>query len=149
MITAVPPTYMATSSWLLHPVTWNSGTEIRVRRPSGVTESAAAAGLGVGEEVLVPGHGALGEAGGAAGVEDRGRVGRGLVVDDERATITLRELQVADLVAEGLSNPAIAAALCVSRRTVAAHVTHILTKLDLANRVQLAVWAATRQRSTP
>src|SRR5256885_187172 len=27
MITAVPPTYRATSSWLLQPVTWNSGTE--------------------------------------------------------------------------------------------------------------------------
>ncbi len=37
MITAVPPTYMATSSWLLHPVTWNSGTEINVRRPAGST----------------------------------------------------------------------------------------------------------------
>jgi DNA-binding CsgD family transcriptional regulator len=60
-------------------------------------------------------------------------------------SITLRELEVADLVAEGLSNPAIAAALCVSPRTVAAHLTHILTKLDLANRVQVAVWAATRQ----
>src|SRR5205807_1094967 len=38
MITAVPPTYKATSSWLLQPVTWNSGTEIRVRRPAGSTE---------------------------------------------------------------------------------------------------------------
>ena len=40
MITAVPPTYRATSSWLLQPVTWNSGTEIRVRRPAGSTDSA-------------------------------------------------------------------------------------------------------------
>jgi DNA-binding NarL/FixJ family response regulator len=63
--------------------------------------------------------------------------------------ITLRELEVADLVAEGLSNPAIAAALCVSRRTVAAHLTHIMTKLDFSNRVQVAVWAATRQRTSP
>ena len=40
MITAVPPTYSAASSWLLQPVTWNSGTEIRVRRPAGSTDSA-------------------------------------------------------------------------------------------------------------
>jgi hypothetical protein len=39
MITAVPPTYSATSSWLLQPVTWNSGTEIRVRSPEGSTDS--------------------------------------------------------------------------------------------------------------
>jgi hypothetical protein len=39
MITAVPPTCTASSSWLLQPVTWNKGTEIRVRRPSAVTES--------------------------------------------------------------------------------------------------------------
>ena len=32
MTTAVPPMYSATSSWELQPVTWNSGTEIRVRR---------------------------------------------------------------------------------------------------------------------
>src|SRR5437762_761472 len=38
MTTAVPPTYRATSSWLLQPVTWNSGTEIRVRRPAGSTQ---------------------------------------------------------------------------------------------------------------
>ena len=40
MITAVPPTYRATSSWLLQPVTWNSGTEIRVRSPVGSTDRA-------------------------------------------------------------------------------------------------------------
>ena len=38
MIAAVPPRYRATRSWLLQPVTWNSGTEIRVRRPAGTTE---------------------------------------------------------------------------------------------------------------
>ena len=32
MIAAVPPVYIASRSWLLQPVTWNSGTEIRVRR---------------------------------------------------------------------------------------------------------------------
>ena len=31
MITVVPPSSQATSSWLLQPVTWNSGTETSVR----------------------------------------------------------------------------------------------------------------------
>lgn len=31
MITVVPPRYTSTSSWLLHPVTWNSGTDTSVR----------------------------------------------------------------------------------------------------------------------
>ena len=42
MIAAVPPVYIASKSWELQPVTWNSGTEIRVRRGSapGSAESA-------------------------------------------------------------------------------------------------------------
>ena len=60
--------------------------------------------------------------------------------------ISKREAEVAALVAEGLSNPAIAAVLFVSRRTVASHVGHILAKLDLSNRVEIAVWVA-RQRA--
>ena len=31
MMTAAPPTWVATSNWELQPVTWNSGTEISVR----------------------------------------------------------------------------------------------------------------------
>ena len=40
MTAAVPPAYAATSSWLLQPVTWNSGTEISVRSPEGSTDRA-------------------------------------------------------------------------------------------------------------
>jgi DNA-binding NarL/FixJ family response regulator len=53
-----------------------------------------------------------------------------------------RELEVARLVAEGLSNPAIAARLYLSRPTVASHVTHILTKLGFSSRNQIAAWVA-------
>jgi DNA-binding CsgD family transcriptional regulator len=56
-----------------------------------------------------------------------------------------REIEVADLVAEGLSNPAIARRLYVSRATVASHVAHILTKLGFSSRAQIAVWAAQRR----
>lgn len=53
-----------------------------------------------------------------------------------------REMEVAQLVAEGLSNPAIAARLYLSRPTVASHVTHILTKLGFSARTQIAAWVA-------
>jgi DNA-binding CsgD family transcriptional regulator len=55
-----------------------------------------------------------------------------------------RELEVAELVADGLTNSAIAARLFVSRATVSSHVTHILTKLDFTSRVQIAAWVAAR-----
>lgn len=53
-----------------------------------------------------------------------------------------RELEVARLVAEGLSNPAIAARLYLSRPTVSSHVTHILAKLGFSSRAQVAAWVA-------
>jgi DNA-binding CsgD family transcriptional regulator len=59
-----------------------------------------------------------------------------------------RELEVAGLVAEGLSNPAIARRLYLSRPTIAHHVAHILTKLGFASRAQIAAWVA-GQRSGP
>jgi len=47
-------------------------------------------------------------------------------------------------VEEGLSNPEIAARLLLSRRTVAAHVSHILKKLDVHSRIDIAREAALR-----
>jgi DNA-binding CsgD family transcriptional regulator len=56
--------------------------------------------------------------------------------------LTRRELEVAGLVAKGLSNREIAAALVVSRRTVDGHVEHILAKLGFTSRAQVAAWVA-------
>ena len=54
--------------------------------------------------------------------------------------LTRREREIAALVAEGLSNRQIAERLFVSERTAQNHVQHILTKLGLPNRSQVAVW---------
>ena len=59
-------------------------------------------------------------------------------------TLTRRELDIASLVAKGLSNREIAARLFISRRTAETHVDRILTKLDFHSRAQIAVWAAQR-----
>jgi non-specific serine/threonine protein kinase len=57
------------------------------------------------------------------------------------AGLSARELEVSELVADGLANKAIAARLQLSVRTVESHVRHALTKLALDNRTQLATWA--------
>jgi non-specific serine/threonine protein kinase len=58
--------------------------------------------------------------------------------------LSARELEVAGLVAEGLSNKEIATRLQLSVRTVESHVRHALTKLGFDNRTQLATWARDR-----
>jgi predicted ATPase/DNA-binding CsgD family transcriptional regulator len=55
--------------------------------------------------------------------------------------LTARERQVAALVAQGLTNREIAGRLVVSKRTVDAHVEHILAKLGFSSRVQVAALA--------
>ena len=52
-----------------------------------------------------------------------------------------REREVAMLVARGFSNRQIASELIVSERTVDSHVSHILRKLSLVSRAQIAAWA--------
>ena len=60
---------------------------------------------------------------------------------EEIARISRREREVAVLLAEGLSNAEIARRLILVEGTVANHVEHILRKLNLRGRTQVAVWA--------
>jgi len=55
--------------------------------------------------------------------------------------LTARELEVLRLVATGRTNREIAAALFVTQRTAATHVTHILAKLGVESRIKAAAWA--------
>jgi predicted ATPase/DNA-binding CsgD family transcriptional regulator len=59
---------------------------------------------------------------------------------DDGSPLSPRELEIAALIAEGLTNVEIAARLVISKRTVETHVAHIKTKLGLARRVEVAAW---------
>ncbi|MFC9841065.1 ATP-binding protein [Rhodococcus sp. NPDC127530] len=94
--------------------------------------------------------------------EEEVRRGEAMTVDnalayalDERRTasrprantttgLTKREQQVAGLVAEGLTNKAIAAQLVISQRTAQGHVEHVLAKLGFTSRAQIAAWVVER-----
>ncbi len=61
----------------------------------------------------------------------------------EPSPLTRRELEVAYLIAEGRTDRQIADALFLSVRTVGVHVHHILQKLELRSRVEVAAWLKT------
>ena len=72
---------------------------------------------------------------------------RGRAADEERpgqADLSERELEILRLLAQGRDNDEIAEALVISPRTVKNHVSSILTKLQMENRVQAAVYAVRR-----
>jgi predicted ATPase/DNA-binding NarL/FixJ family response regulator len=63
--------------------------------------------------------------------------------------LTRRELEVANLVAEGLTNRATAARLHLSERTIEGHIEHALNKLGMSSRTQLAVWLGRSGLASP
>jgi pimeloyl-ACP methyl ester carboxylesterase/DNA-binding CsgD family transcriptional regulator len=63
--------------------------------------------------------------------------------------LTRRELEVAGLVAEGLTNQAIASRLSVAPRTAEAHVENIRRKLEVRSRAQIAAWVTAYRLSHP
>jgi DNA-binding NarL/FixJ family response regulator len=71
----------------------------------------------------------------SAGTADRQRVTR------PPGGLTLREVEVAALIARGCTNRQIASDLIVAQGTVANHIAHILDKLGFHSRAQIAAWA--------
>jgi DNA-binding NarL/FixJ family response regulator len=70
---------------------------------------------------------------------DAAEVDRRRVATQRLATLTDREREVAVAVGSGASNAEVAASLFMSEATVKAHVSRLLSKLDVANRVQIAI----------
>ena len=64
---------------------------------------------------------------------------------DGSPELTSREMEVATLVARGLTNHQIAQELVLSEHTVITHVRNILKKLNLRSRTQLTLWVTERQ----
>ena len=95
-----------------------------------------------GAAVVPPGPAAGPGGADAAREDDAGGAGGG---GGGWQLLTAREREVAELVANGLTNKEIAARLFVSKRTVDAHLEHILAKLSYVSRVQIAALVTREQ----
>jgi DNA-binding CsgD family transcriptional regulator len=108
-------------------------------------EPAATAAATVGAPSAGAGPGETGSTGAAGGPEEAGAQPRrpaGTRPAGAELGLSPREIEVLSLVAEGLSNGEIAERLFITRKTAAVHVTHILDKLGVSNRVEAAMVAA-------
>jgi DNA-binding NarL/FixJ family response regulator len=56
--------------------------------------------------------------------------------------LSKREVEIAELVAKGLSNKEIATRVFLSERTIETHVSNILDKLGVNSRVEISSWVA-------
>jgi predicted ATPase/DNA-binding NarL/FixJ family response regulator len=67
----------------------------------------------------------------------------------QQVPLTPRERQVAVLVASGRTNRQIGRALGISEKTAEVHLHHVMSKLDVRSRAEVAAWAVTHQLSAP
>ena len=78
-----------------------------------------------------------------ARAEELTKITRGRGHDGEPwRPLTVREFEIARLISAGMTNVQIASALVLSPKTISAHVEHILAKLGVARRTEIAAWAA-------
>jgi DNA-binding CsgD family transcriptional regulator/Tfp pilus assembly protein PilF len=79
-----------------------------------------------------------------ARVDELARLARGRGFEEEPwRPLTIREFEVARLIAAGLTNGQIAAELDIAPKTASAHVEHILAKLGVMRRAEIAAWVTT------
>ncbi len=123
-------------------------TRLDLARTVAATDPEAAAGHAAGALRALRRLGAAGEAAAAAALLRELGVIPGPEPRDP-GVLTRREQEVLALVADGLSNPEIAERLFLSRKTVAHHVSSILTKLALRSRAEAAAYAARTRGSGP
>jgi DNA-binding CsgD family transcriptional regulator/tetratricopeptide (TPR) repeat protein len=115
------------------------GRDEAVRYGTGAAIAAPPGGApGSAADATAPGGGADGTAPGGAATS-AGQLPR---VAGTRSVLTVREHEIAILVARGRSNKAIADELVISPLTVARHVANIFAKLGFSSRSQLAGWLA-------
>jgi DNA-binding CsgD family transcriptional regulator/tetratricopeptide (TPR) repeat protein len=80
----------------------------------------------------------------AARAEELTRSARGRGFEEEPwRPLTAREFEVARLIATGMTNPEIATQLVIAPKTASAHVEHILAKLGVTRRAEIAAWVTT------
>ncbi|WP_326636952.1 LuxR C-terminal-related transcriptional regulator [Streptosporangium sp. NBC_01755] len=121
-----------------HLMYYHDECEARTREALGKTAFDAAARRGAklpGEEALAF---ALDEGTRSGGPPDRAA--------PSPSPLTRRETEIAQLVAQGLSNKEIATSLTIAQRTAEGHIEHIMTKLGFHSRAQIAVWIGERNR---
>jgi DNA-binding CsgD family transcriptional regulator len=75
--------------------------------------------------------------------DELSRVGHGRgTLEEPWRPLTAREFEVARLIADGLTNGEIAERLEIAPKTASAHVEHILAKLSVTRRAEIAAWTA-------
>jgi non-specific serine/threonine protein kinase len=119
--------------------------EIAESRPGGQVAPAVPSQGGAAAVPAAPAQAAGPSAADAAREGDPGGVGGTGEAAGGWQLLTAREREVAELVANGLTNKEIAARLFVSKRTVDAHLEHILAKLSYVSRVQIAALVTREQ----
>jgi DNA-binding CsgD family transcriptional regulator len=82
-----------------------------------------------------------------ARADELDRIGRGRgAVEEPWRPLTAREFEVARLIAAGRTNAEIADELTIAPKTASSHVEHILAKLGVTRRAEIAAWVATISR---
>jgi DNA-binding CsgD family transcriptional regulator len=78
-----------------------------------------------------------------ARADELARIARGRgAIEEPWRPLTAREFEVARLIAEGMTNAEIADRLTIAPKTASAHVEHILAKLQVNRRAEIAAWAS-------